>query len=256
LPPPINLLAEFALDAWLVAKFSPKPGSAPTDGRAWERTVAGLLHRPGFPRRQGPGSVTLFGSRSSSGVHHEIDAAAGGWRGSLMIECKATAGGITKGDAAIFHWKIMDYYQKQIAIASKEQWWGFLCGTTPTAASARASAINMGLIVCDPGRLPLPVLYRAASRPAADMHLPESLLQEIVQLGERALSSHQERWRYRATSREIAFNPHRWRDTEIKDLLWLEDELSNCILDLYETRRPGLLERRAAELLWRARKTA
>jgi hypothetical protein len=88
------------------------------------------------------------------------------------------------------------------------------------------------------------------------MHLPENLLQEIVRLGERALCCYQERWPYQSESRKITFNPHHWRDAEIEDLLWLEDELSNCVLDLFEKRRPGLLERRAAGLLWRARKVA
>lgn len=256
MPLPINLLAEFAFDAWLLARFSSPPGSTPLDGRTWERMIAGLLHRPGFTRRQGPGNLTLFGSNTSSGVHHEIDAAADGRSGSFMVECKATSGGVTKADAAIFHYKIMDYYQRKIRTASQEQWWGFLCGTMPTITSARASAINLGLIVCDPGRLPLPVLFRAASRPAADMHLPENLLQEIVRLGERALSCHQERWPYRAESRKISFNPHSWSETEIQDLLWLQDELSDSILDLYKKRRPGLLERCATELMWRAKKVA
>jgi hypothetical protein len=255
-PRPIDLLAEFALDAWLIARFSPRIAGTALDGRMWESMVAGLLHRPGFTRHQGPGTLNLFGSRALAGARHEIDAAADSWRGLFMVECKATMGGITKSDAAIFHYKIMDYYQHRITLAAQEEWWGFLCGTEQTPASARASAVNLGLLVCDPARLPLPVLFRAASRPAADMHLPEALLQEIVRLGERALCCHQERWRFRPHSREITFNPHRWRDAEIEDLLWLEDELSDCVLDLFERRRPGFLEIRATALLWRARKVA
>jgi len=109
----IQLLAEFALDAWLVAKFSPQVGGAMLDGRAWERTVSGLLYRPGFTRRQGPGSLTLFGSQSASGVNHEIDGAAEGWRGTVIVESKAIAGGISKGDMALFHYKVRDFYQKE-----------------------------------------------------------------------------------------------------------------------------------------------
>jgi hypothetical protein len=39
-------------------------------------------------------------------------------------------------------------------------------------------------------------------------------------------------------------------------LMWLEDELSGSVLELYEMHRPGDLERRAQDLLWRARKVA
>lgn len=185
----LDLLADFTFDVWLVARFAEQLGGVALDGRTWERTVAGLLYRPGLTRLQGPGIHSLFGSVSASGVRHEIDAAADGWRGSFIVECKATAGGISKGDAALFHFKVMDFYQKKIATASAERWWRILCGTTSTPFTARAAAASLGILVCDPSRLPLPVLVRAAGGPAADMHLPEPLLQEIVRLGACALAT-------------------------------------------------------------------
>jgi hypothetical protein len=81
-------------------------------------------------------------------------------------------------------------------------------------------------------------------------------LQEVVRLGERALCPQQERWPYRLHTREISFRPDHWKDSEIRDLLWLEDELSGCLLDLYERCRPGALERRAMNLIMRSRKVA
>jgi hypothetical protein len=252
----LDLLADFALDVWLVAKYAPQFGELLLDGRTWERTVAGLLRRPGFTRRQGPGSVTLFGMPAASGVNHEIDGAADNRCGSFVVECKATGAGITKADAALFHFKVMDFYQKRIATASHERWWRFLCGTVPTPQSARAVAVSLGMLICDPSRVPLPVLVRAAGRPAADMHLPEALLQEVVRLGERALCPQQEQWPYRAHTGEISFRPDHWSAADLADLLWLEDELSGYLLDLFEKRRPGVLETRANELIWRAKKTA
>jgi hypothetical protein len=252
----LDLLADFTLDVWLVARYAAQLGGLVLEGRTWERTVAGLLHRPGFTRRQGPGSLTLFGSTSASGVRHEIDGAADGWRGSLIVECKATGDGISKADAALFHVKVMDFYQRKIVTAAREKWWRLLCATVPTPMPARASALSLGLLICDPSRLPLPVLFRVASRPAADMHLPESLLQEIVRLGERALCPQQERWAYRPQAKEITFNPRHWTESDITDLLWLEDELSGCLFDLYDKRRPSALERRASSLIWKAQKVA
>lgn len=252
----LDLLADFALDAWLVARFAPQLGPLTLDGRTWERTVTGLLYRPGFTRRQGPGSLTLFSLASASGAHHEIDGAANSRRGSIIFECKATAGGITKRDAALFHFKVMDFYQRNICSASRERWWRILCGTTPTARHARAAALSLGLLVCDPARLPLPVLVRAAGWPAADMHLPDALLQEIVRLGERALRPQQARWPYRSQAGEIVFKPGEWSHSDTADLLWLEDELSRCLLELYANRRPGLLESRAMALICHARKVA
>ena len=218
--------------------------------------VASLLYRPGFSRRQGPGNHTLFGALSASGVEHEIDGAADGWRGCVMVECKATETGISKGDVALFHIKVMDFYQAKIATVCGEQWWRVLCGTKVSAPAARATAVNLGLLICDPGRLPLPVLVRAAARPSADLHLPEAHLQEIVRLGERALRPQQERWPYRADAKEIIFKPDLWKNNEIEDLLWLEDELTGSLLNVYERYRPGALQRRAESLFLRARKVA
>jgi hypothetical protein len=198
----------------------------------------------------------LFGLNSYSRVPHEIDGAASTLRGSLVLECKATEGGITKADAALFHFKVMDFYRENIEAASRERWWPLLCGANVTSISGRASAISLGLLLCDRGRLPLPVLVRAAGRPMADMRLPQVLLQEIVRLGERALLSQQARWRYRAQYREISFDAGDWKKNEIQDLLWLEDELSFSVLELYERRNPGVLEQRATSLLERARKAA
>lgn len=218
--------------------------------------MAGLMYRPGLTRRQGPGTRSLFGTVSASGVGHEIDGAAAGWRGSFIVECKATAGGISKGDAALFHFKVMDFYQRNIAKASRDKWWRILCGTTATPFTARAAAVSLGLLICDPARLPLPVLVRAAGCPAADLHLPEPQLQEILRLSERALSPQQARWPYRPDIHEIGFKPDHWKDSEIRDLLWLEDELSGCLFDLYQTHRPGALERRAMRVILSSRKAA
>jgi hypothetical protein len=252
----LQLLAEFTLDAWLLSRYAPQAGGTMLDGRTWERTVSGLLYRPGFTRRQGPGCLTLFGSASASGVNHEIDGAADGWRGTVIVESKAIAGGVSKGDVAVFHYKVMDFYQKKIMAAAGDQWWPILCSATPSSTAARAVAISLGVLVSDPGRLPLPVLVRAASKPAADMYLPESLLQEVVRLGERALQPLQERWPYRADTRVISFSPSHWKDADIGDLLWLEDQLSECLLGVYAKHRPGILEDRAKNLIWRARKSA
>jgi hypothetical protein len=42
---PLDLLADFTLDVWLLARFSDRLGPAHLDSRAWECAVAGVLHR-------------------------------------------------------------------------------------------------------------------------------------------------------------------------------------------------------------------
>src|ERR1051326_9085737 len=92
-----------------------------------------------------------------------------------------------------------------------------MCGTVSATLAARAAAISLGVLICDPSRLPLPALMRAAGKPSADIHLPECLLQEIVRLGERALRPQQDRWPYDPCSGRISFQPGLWTDSEFRE---------------------------------------
>ena len=87
------------------------------------------------------------------------------------------------------------------------------------------------------------------------MHLRETLLQDAVRLAERAVVPLQDKWRYDTQAKEIRFQPRTLSPNEIQDLFWIQEELGSDILDLYETYRPGLLERRANELLRTLRPT-
>ena len=241
----LDVLAEIVLDAWLLAQVSEHPSGALIDGRVWERTVGDLLRRSEFSYHQGPGTTTLFGFPPASGIQHEIDAAASGRKGAVILECKSQTNGVTKADAALFHEKMLDFYCRRPDTAGSERWWGLVVSSSPIPDPVRAFCIQLGLIGCDPVRLPLPLVVRTAIRPSADLYLPETLLQEAVRMGEPALMSMQERWAYDPTTRDIQFKPRVLETSEIGDLLWIQDELGSNIIDLYDLYYPGLLERRA-----------
>lgn len=251
-----RVLAELTRDAWLLAQAAKDPTGNLVDGRVWERTVGDLLRRPEFSYRQGSGATMLFGHFSASGAGHEIDAAAAGRHGSIILECKSRKGGVTKADAALFHQKLLDFYCSRPWIFGRKRWWRLMVSSSPVSDSVRAFCIQLGLILCDPVRLPLPEVVRIASRPIADMYLQETLLQEMVRMGEVALMPMQDRWTYDPIARDIRFAPCVLNDGEIRDLLWLQDELGSDILDLYDRHRPGLLERRVAEMGDKFRKFA
>ena len=251
-----DVLAELTLDAWLLARVDDDPSGALVNGRVWERAVGDLLRRPDFSCRQGPGTTTLFGFRPASGIGHEIDGGAAGWSVSIILECKSRNCGVTKADVALFDQKTFDFYCGRPDAVGRERWWRLMVSSSPVSDAVRAFCIHLGLVLCDPVRLPLPVVIRAASRPSADLHLRETLLQEAVRLGEPALMPMQDRWTYDLITRNIRFKPQALRASEISDLLWLQDELGSDILDLYDLHRPGALERRAAMLHNKLRKLA
>ena len=251
-----DALAELALDAWLLGQVGRSSSGALVDGRVWERAVANLLWRPGFSHRQGPGTTILFGFCPGSGIRHEIDAAAASRDGSVILECKSQRSGISKADAALFHEKTLDFYCGQPHAVGHERWWRLMVSSSPVSEAVRAFCIQLGLILCDPVRLPLPVVIRTAGRPSADLYLHETLLQEVLRVGEAALIPMQDRWAYDPDTHEIRFKPQVLKADEIGDLLWLQDELGSDIHDLYELYHPGMLERRGALLYSELRKSA
>jgi hypothetical protein len=239
-----DLVAEIALDAFLAARYC--VGDGLPEGRAWERAAGTLLQRPGLTRHQYAGLTTLFSTPSLSGCAHELDAAASGWRGCVLFECKSLSSGVAKSDVATFQLKTFDYYCGQLETAARERWWRLLISASPTSRSVRALCIRSGIILCDPERFPLPVLLRAAAHPAADEALPAVKLRELLRLAEPACDPMQQQWRI--VDDEVRYRPTRLARQAMTDLLWLQDELSGDLFDAYDRFAPGRLERRIAGL--------
>ena len=206
-----------------------------------------MLRRPDLPNRQRAGITTLFGTPAASGVAHELDACAAGGGRTIVVECKSQTSGAAKSDAALLHEKTLDFYCAKPQRFSRERWWRILASSTPVSESVRVFCVSLGIVLVEPGHLPLPVVLRTASRPVADMYLSEPLLQDAVRLGERAQLALQERWTYDAQAEEFRLRPTILIPREIRDLLWLQEELGSDILDLYDLHRPGALELRPSD---------
>ena len=251
----LDLLADFTLDCWLLARAAHGSRFSPVEGRIWERAIGDLLRRPDLPNRQRAGLTTLFGTPASSGVGHELDVCASGGGRMFVVECKSQASGATKADLALLHEKSLDFYCAEPKRFLRERWWRILASSTPVSENVRAFSVSLGIVLVEPSYVPLPVILRIASRPVADMYLREPLLQDAVRLGERALLALQARWAYDAQADEIRYKPAIIFSRETRDLLWLQEELGSDILDLYDLHRPGALERRSQRLLRTLRAT-
>lgn len=245
----LDLVADFTLNCWLLARAANSSCFSPVEGRVWEQSIGDLLRRPDLPNRQRAGRTTLFGTPAASGVPHELDACASGGGRTLVVECKSQTSSVTKADAALLHEKTLDFYCAKPQLFSRERWWRILASSTPVSESVRAFCVSLGIVLVEPEHLPLPVLLRTASRPGADMYFREPLLQDAVRLGERAQLALQERWAYDAQTERIRFKPTIFIPGEIRDLLWLQKELGSDILDVYDLYRPGLLELKSERLL-------
>lgn len=245
-------LTAVCLDAWLLASHGAEGAGIP-EGRAWERAVAELLVQPGMTRWQGPGGTTMLGMTSASGCGHELDGAADGWAGTLITECKARSHGIAKADIATFEAKTFDFYTGNLARAAGDRWWRIMVSATPVTAALRRMCFCGGTVLVDPELLPLPVLTWTAGSCNADVHLPETLLAEMLRLGETAHAPMQQRWV--PVGGIVQYDTTLWSTDALDDLLYLQAELSGAVLDLYDRHGDHRLERRAAAFRDRLRLT-
>ena len=245
----LELLANFTFNCWLLAKLAKRPGISLPEGRNWESAIGDLLRNTGLLNPQRAGETTLFGTQAASGVAHELDGCVAGEGTVIIVECKSQKSGPTKADVALFHQKVMDFYCAKPGQFSREHWWRILVSSSPVFDNVREFCASIGLVLTEPGVLPLPVVLWIASRPSADIRLRETLLQDAVRLGERALAALQEMWAYDSKTGKICFKPSTMHPQEINDLLWLQEELGSDILNLYEVHRPDWLERRSEQLL-------
>jgi hypothetical protein len=246
-----DLLTSVTLDAWLLATYGPAPESLP-DGRVWERTISDFLRHPGIHRRQHAGFTHLFDQRAASGCRHELDGAADGWAGRIVVEAKARSDGLRKDDVALFHLKTFDYYSGALPSASLDRWWRLLVSAGPLREDVRRLCATHAIVVVEPDILPIPVLVWTAGRPEADRFLRNTLLQELLRIGGRAMAPMQQRWVPDGAG-GLRYDTTWWNPEALDDLAYLQQELSEDVLNLYETRDPERLRRRAAELLEQAR---
>ncbi len=238
-------LAQIALDMWLLAQ---RPiGVSLPDGRLFQQAIADALYRPGMNSVQRAGLHTLWNESGASGASHELDAAARARRRAYLIEAKATSE-LNKADLAVFELKVTDFYFGRWRAVATHAWYPLLVSAGSVCDATRRLAAHRAVILCDSARLPLPVLYHHANHPATRDELPEDLCAEMVRLAPRALASMQERYVPSEECDGLILRPSLYSRDEIDDLLYVQDELTDNVLDRYDHLAPGRLEARAARL--------
>lgn len=246
-------VASVATDAFLMARFG-GPGDGRPSGRAWERAASGLLSAPGLSRRQHAGTLGLFGRGSASGANHELDGVGQGPDIGIWIEAKARAV-LDKSDVAVFFLKCFDLYRAAAATfpesTAAARWWPMLISSEPVTDAVRRVCCDLSIVLCDPLRFPLPALLHAAGKPNADDYLPEAQLGELVTLTEAVCQPMQRRWQIDASRRTLTLKLDHLSADNIGDVLYLQDELTEDLLDAIDLHAPRHLESRAAPLLER-----
>jgi len=211
--------------------------------------MSSALTPTGAWARQGPGSLTLFGIRSASGLAHELDSAGARNGSTLICEAKAYDGyGPSKMDLFYFDRKTFDLYVARRRAGEMGQHWRVLISTGPIDDGLRRYCYLYGIIAIDCELIPLPMLLRMASRQSADHFFQDTILSELVRLGETACGPLESRFVPDGAD-HLRFNMRVLNKTDLDDLLWIQKTVTEDLLELFDQEKPGYFEDRTIEII-------
>jgi len=162
---PDNLLDVIAR-AYGVVEVGGLSGYGPERGRNFERLFYSLCTRRGVKLCEKAGSVTLAQQKSASGFAHEVDGATRSVENITHWELKHLTTKLHKNEVLIFNGKGLDYFYGSSNFFAKIPILRFLLSGWDVGDNCRLYAALWGIMLIEPGRLPLPLLYEAIARGA------------------------------------------------------------------------------------------
>ena len=162
---PNNILDVLAR-AFSVVEVGGLSGSGPERGRNFERLFYRLCLRRGINLCEKAGSFTLAQQRSASGFAHEVDGATRSVENVTHWELKHLTTQLEKNELLVFNAKGMDFLYGSDEFFAKIPMLRFLLSGWNVGEKSRAYATLWGIMLVEPGRFPLPLLYEAVARDA------------------------------------------------------------------------------------------
>lgn len=163
---PHNIL-EIATRAYAIVEVGGLSGYGPERGRNFEQLFYTLCERRGVSLSEKAGAKSVAGRRSASGFRHEVDGATKTLNCVTHWELKYLTTKLEKNELLIFNGKGLDFLWGTNPSFVKIPRLRFLLSGTNIKDESRYFAVQWGIMVIEPDRLPLPVLYEAAAHGAA-----------------------------------------------------------------------------------------
>jgi hypothetical protein len=133
-------------------------------GRMFEKMFYRYCDSRWLPLSERSGSRTLNYSYSASGFLHESDAVIATPEINVHIELKHLTQPVTKLDLVSFNQKGLDFLAGENARIRCKPLFRVLATATPVETSARIFAIQWGILLIEPNRLPLLAIHSLAKR--------------------------------------------------------------------------------------------
>jgi hypothetical protein len=139
----------------------------PKSGRVFEQAFYALCRKSNLRLSEKSASHTVAGQKSASGFWHEVDGGTRSLRGISHWELKHLTQPVSKNDLLIFNGKSLDFLHGSNQLIARVPFYRFLVSGGPVDQVSRFFAALWGIMIIEPGRLPLPLIYEASARGAA-----------------------------------------------------------------------------------------
>lgn len=175
-----RVLYELSCDLFSLVQFWEPEVKGIARGRLFERIVERYCERNLLPIKEGAGSRTLRGVRAASGYFHETDAVIGFPDFTLQCELKHLTTAVSKNDLLIFNQKGIDHLMADDRMLRRLPLYRVVLSGGVVSANARRFAVQWGILIIEPDRLPLTLLHFLAGRKIPHLrNVPADLQEEI-----------------------------------------------------------------------------
>jgi hypothetical protein len=226
-------------------------GKGAKRGRNFEQVFYSICRRRGVHLCESAGSRTLAEQRSASGFSHEVDA---GTRSASCItdwELKHLTSLLDKNELLVFNGKALDFLQGSSPTITQIPVLRFLLSGNNVRDECRRFAALWGIMLIEPQRFPLPLLYEAVARGAAsrlratECSVVKSQVKWACRSLQTALCELSDQCRGQAS---ILNNGMAKRAS--RAVIDLQEEIGTEVLEILEERYPDWLDD-VAEETWR-----
>jgi len=176
-----KFLYDLVSDSFAVVQcWEPCGLSGPERGRFFEQLFCHYCTSKRLPLSETPGSRTLSGQRSASGFLHENDAVITMPDFTVHVEMKHLTSELNKNELLVFNQKGLDFLAAQNRTVRQRPLYRLLLSGYPIAEEARRFAVQWGIVVVEPERMPLLMVHRLSGQKVPKLDRSTTELQDQI----------------------------------------------------------------------------
>jgi len=240
---------ELCLDMFAIVQYWEPPVSGTARGRLFEKVLYQYCDSHRLQLTERAGGRTVRGKRAASGFLHESDAVITIPELTVHLELKHLTSELGKNELLIFNQKGLDFLAGGSRSLVRKPLYRIVLSGHLLSEAARRFAIQWGICVIEPDRLPFPVIHKLAGCSVDGLHgVDDEAQEEIWRTVPKLIASTQDRIRLLAEIIEGHCSPISDRQVE-RAIRRLQREWGDAYwMALDDLEAPNWLENRFDEL--------